>query len=74
MVAEFKPGEYSNKTMGVYQKKFIKRNKEVTINFPLACDDESDEPPPYDPNTIKTWVYPSNYDQRYFCSFVYQIL
>lgn len=64
MKADFKEGEYANKTMGVYQKKFIKRNKEVTINFPLARDEEEDEPPKYDPETIHTWVYPSNYDQR----------
>lgn len=65
MKVDFKPGEYANKTMGVYQKKFIKRNKEVTINFPLVRDDDDDEPPEHDPEAIKSWIYPSNYDQRF---------
>lgn len=65
IVVDFHPGEYANKTMGFYQKKFIRRNKEVVINFPLARDDDDDEPPKHDPKAIGTWIYPSNYDQRY---------
>lgn len=60
------PNEYVNLTKNVLQKSVIQRGKEVVIEFPIVVDDEENDYPKYDPETINTWVYPTNYVKRYF--------